>query len=79
VRWNNWTYLHQAVRFGSSRTVEILLQAGADPCQGVSESAPIGSHDSLVPDTRGMTPLELAEAIGNHAAVAVLEEPSTSC
>jgi ankyrin repeat protein len=76
---HNWTYLHRAVRFGHPRTVELLLEAGADPCVRVSETAPLRRYDSLVPDARGMTPSDLARAMGNEEAVAALADASASC
>jgi uncharacterized protein len=59
TRINGMTPLFLACRNGSSRMVEILLQAGADANQ---------------PDTLGTTPLMIAAAAGNPDAVKVLIE-----
>jgi uncharacterized protein YegJ (DUF2314 family) len=52
-----WTFLHQEALAGSAATVKVLLAAGADP--------------KAVTD-HGMTPLQLAKALGWENVVAVL-------
>ena len=52
-----WTFLHQEALTGSSPTVKILLEAGADPNA-------VTNH--------GMTPLQLAQSLGWDKVVALL-------
>jgi uncharacterized protein YegJ (DUF2314 family) len=54
---NGWTLLHQDASAGSTATVQVLLEAGADPNE--------------VTDN-GMTALQLAEVLGWDAVVALL-------
>ena len=54
---NGWTLLHQDASAGSTATVKILLEAGADPN---------ASADN------GMTPLQLAKVLGWDGVVALL-------
>jgi uncharacterized protein YegJ (DUF2314 family) len=53
-----WTLLHQEAMAGSTATVKVLLEAGADP--------------NAVTD-RGMTPLRLAESLGWDRVAALLK------
>src|SRR5262249_31001626 len=55
---NGWTLLHQEALAGSSATVKVLLEAGADPNA-------VTNH--------GMTPLQLARSLGWEKIVAALE------
>ena len=75
-RDSNWTYLHEAARRGSARTVEALVDAGIDPCDRVDQAAPPRAQDSSLPDASGMTALDVARAVGNEDAVPVLEDAS---
>ena len=52
-----WTFLHQEALAGSLPTVQVLLEAGADP--------------NAVTD-HGMTPLQLARSLGWDKVVALL-------
>jgi len=54
---NGWTLLHQDASAGSVATVKVLLEGGADP-SAVTE--------------QGMTPLQLAEALGWDSVVELL-------
>jgi uncharacterized protein YegJ (DUF2314 family) len=54
---NGWTLLHQDASAGSTATVKVLLEAGADP--------------NAVADN-GMTPLQLARALGWDKVAALL-------
>jgi uncharacterized protein YegJ (DUF2314 family) len=54
---NGWTLLHQQALAGSTATVKILLEAGADPNARTN---------------RGMTPLQLAQSLGWEKVVALL-------
>jgi uncharacterized protein YegJ (DUF2314 family) len=54
-----WTLLHQEALAGSAATVKVLLEAGADP-------GAVTNH--------GMTPLQLAQALGWEKVVALLRE-----
>jgi uncharacterized protein YegJ (DUF2314 family) len=56
---NGWTLLHQDASAGSTATVKVLLEAGADP--------------NAVADN-GMTPLQLAVALGWDSVVSLLTE-----
>jgi uncharacterized protein YegJ (DUF2314 family) len=56
---NGWTLLHQDASAGSTATVKVLLEAGADP--------------NAVADN-GMTPLQLANALGWGPVVALLTQ-----
>ncbi len=52
-----WTFLHQQALAGSTATVKVLLEAGADP-------------NALT--NHGMTPLQLAQSLGWDKVVALL-------
>lgn len=55
---NGWTFLHQEAAAGSAATVEVLLDAGADP------------HAKA---DNGMTPLQLANALGWESVARLLD------
>lgn len=55
---NGWTLLHQDASAGSAATVKVLLEAGANP-NAVTE--------------QGVTPLQLAKALGWDSVVELLE------
>lgn len=54
---NGWTLLHQEASAGSTATVRVLLEAGADPNAAADN---------------GMTPLQLAQALGWEPVVELL-------
>lgn len=54
---NGWTFLHQEASAGSAATVQVLLDAGADPGAAADN---------------GMTPLQLANVLGWESAARLL-------
>lgn len=75
----NWTYLHSAARRASVEMVDLLIDAGVDPCERVRVDAPRRTADPELPDARGMTALDVATSVGNDEAIPALRQATTSC